>query len=79
MAVTAFGVTTAVSYMLSGLVDWRIAILLVADGIGGALLAQRLSGSKSMLTRVFASIVPIVGVHVVVRVSRGRLWLIGRR
>ncbi|WP_054208407.1 TSUP family transporter [Bosea vaviloviae] len=68
MAVTAFGVTTAVSYALSGPVDWRIAILFVAGGIGGTLLAQRLSGSKSMLSRVFASIVAIVGVYVVVRV-----------
>ncbi|MFA6964993.1 sulfite exporter TauE/SafE family protein [Bosea sp. (in: a-proteobacteria)] len=71
VAVTAFGVTTAVSYALSGLVDWRIAILFVAGGvaggIGGTLLAQRLSGHKSMLSRVFASIVAIVGVYVVIR------------
>lgn len=71
VAVTAFGVTTAVSYALSGLVDWRIAILFVAGGvaggIGGTLLAQRLSGHKSMLSRVFASIVAIVGIYVVIR------------
>lgn len=71
VAVTAFGVTTAVSYALSGLVDWRIATLFVtggvAGGIGGTLLAQRLSGHKSMLSRVFASIVAIVGVYVVIR------------
>ncbi|CAN5147420.1 sulfite exporter TauE/SafE family protein [soil metagenome] len=71
VAVTAFGVTTAVSYALSGLVDWRIAILFVtggvAGGIGGTLLAQRLAGHKSMLSRVFASIVAIVGVYVVIR------------
>lgn len=71
VAVTAFGVTTAVSYALSGLVDWRIAILFVAGGvaggIGGTLLAQRLSAHKSMLARVFASIVAVVGVYVVLR------------
>jgi hypothetical protein len=71
VAVTAFGVTTAVSYALSGLVDWRIAILFVAGGvaggIGGTLLAQRLAGHKSMLSRIFASIVAVVGVYVVIR------------
>lgn len=73
VAVTAFGVTTAVSYALSGLVDWRIAILFVtggvAGGIGGTLLAQRLSGHKSLLSRVFAAIVAVVGVYVVARGS----------
>ncbi len=71
VAVTAFGVTTAISYALSGLVDWRIALLFVtggvAGGIGGTWLAQRLSGHKSLLSRVFASIVAIVGVYVVAR------------
>lgn len=71
VAVTAFGITTAASYTLSGLVDWRIAVLFVAGGvaggIGGTLLARRLSGHKSTLSRVFASIVAIVGVYVVVR------------
>jgi uncharacterized membrane protein YfcA len=71
VAVTAFGITTAASYALSGLVDWRIATLFVAGGvaggIGGTMLAQRLSGHKTMLTRVFAGIVAAVGLYVVAR------------
>lgn len=69
VAVTAFGITTAVSYALSGLVDWHIALLFVAGGvgggIGGTLLAQRLSTRKAALTRVFAGIVALVGLYVV--------------
>jgi uncharacterized membrane protein YfcA len=71
VAVTAFGITTAASYALSGLVDWRIATLFVAGGvaggIGGTLLAQKLSSHKTILTRVFAAIVAIVGLYVVWR------------
>ena len=71
VAVTAFGVTTAASYAMSGLVDWRIAVLFVAGGVGGGiagtLLAQRLSRHKTVLSRVFAGIVAAVGVYVVAR------------
>lgn len=71
VAVTAFGITTAVSYALSGLVDWRIAALFVAGGIaggiGGTLLAHRLAAGKTLLTRVFAGIVALVGFYVVWR------------
>lgn len=71
VAVTAFGITTAASYALSGLVDWHIAMLFVAGGvaggIGGTLLAHRLAASRTLLTRVFAGIVAVVGLYVVWR------------
>jgi uncharacterized membrane protein YfcA len=71
VAVTAFGITTALSYALSGLVDWRIASLFVAGGVAGGvsgtMLAQRLSRHKATLTRVFAGIVAVVGIYVVAR------------
>lgn len=71
VAVAAFGVTTAVSYALSGLVDWHVAALFigggVAGGIAGTWLAQRLSTRKAMLTRVFAGVVALVGAYVVWR------------
>lgn len=71
VAVTAFGATTATSYALSGLVDWRIAALFVAGGVvggvAGTVLAKRLATQKSLLTRVFATIVAVVGLYVVVR------------
>ena len=37
--VTTFGLATATSYTSSGLVDWRLAALVVAGGIAGTLMA----------------------------------------
>jgi uncharacterized membrane protein YfcA len=58
VAVTAFGATTAASYALAGLVDWRVAALFVAGGVlgslGGAAAARRLAGRRSLLARLFA-------------------------
>lgn len=70
-AVTTFGLTTAASYALSGLVDWPLAGLFVLGGaLGGLLgiaLAHRLSAQKHALTRIFSGIVIAVGCYVVVR------------
>ena len=70
-AVTAFGLTTAVSYAFSGLVDWPLAGLFILGGalggIAGIRLARRLSSHKHALTRIFSGIVTAVGVYVVVR------------
>ena len=58
LSVGAFGLTTAISYAVAGLVDWRIAGFFilggVAGGIAGTWLAGRLAGKRAMLTRVFA-------------------------
>jgi uncharacterized protein len=68
VAVTAFGVTTAVSYAASGLVDWRLAILFILGGAaGGALgiaLCARLTPHRWALTLVFSAVVIVVGVYV---------------
>ncbi|MFN3362367.1 MAG: hypothetical protein ACK40W_00270 [Allorhizobium sp.] len=66
VAVTALGMT-AIFYGLLGLVNWRIATLLVAGGIDGTMLAQRLSSHKATLTCVFAGIVATVGIYLVPR------------
>ncbi len=71
VAVTAFGMTTAVSYAVSGLVDWPLAGLFIVGGalggIVGLQLARALSSRKHALTRVFSAVVISVGVYVVVR------------
>jgi uncharacterized membrane protein YfcA len=68
VSVTAFGMTTAGSYALSGLVDWGLAGLFVIGGaLGGALgiaLGQRLSRHKRLLALVFATLVVSVGTYV---------------
>jgi uncharacterized protein len=71
VAVTAFGVTTAVSYALSGLIDWRLVVCFIGGGIIGGLFGARiachLATQKTMLSRVFAAIVALVGCYVVTR------------
>ena len=63
VAVTAFGLTTALNYALSGLVDWPLAGVFIAGGIaggfGGTMLARRLSGTGSLAT-VFAILIFLV-------------------
>jgi uncharacterized protein len=69
VAVTVFGVTTAVSYALSGLVDWRLAVLFVIGGAGGGVLGiwlgARLAARKRALSLVFSAVVIAVGLYVV--------------
>lgn len=68
-AVTAFGLTTATSYALSGLVDWRIALLVIAGGVAGILLGThtnaQLAGHKRVLAGVFAGVVIATGLYIV--------------
>jgi uncharacterized membrane protein YfcA len=71
VSVTAFGLTTAANYALSGLIDWRLVALFVGGGIVGGLfgasLATRLAARKRALSMVFAAIIAVVGVYVVIR------------
>ncbi len=76
VSVAAFGATTAVSYTISHLVDWPVALLFILGGAGGGLLGAKLAGTlavrKRALTLVFSSVVALVGVYVV---SKGLLNL----
>lgn len=71
VSVTGFGMTTASSYAVSGLVDWRVAALFVSGGILGGLagttLGRRLARQKRTLGFIFAGVVIVVGVYVVAR------------
>jgi uncharacterized membrane protein YfcA len=68
VSVTALGLTTAVSYAFSGLVDWWLAALFVAGGALGGVVGiragQRLASYKQALSAVFAGIVIAVGLYV---------------
>lgn len=71
VAVTAFGLTTAISYAVSGLVDWRIVAVFIGAGALGGFAGTRaavlLGARKAALSRVFAAIVICVGVYVMAR------------
>lgn len=68
LSVGAFGLTTAVSYANSGLIDWMIAAEFIGGGIvggvAGMLLARRLSGFSGTLNRLFAALIFVVAAYV---------------
>jgi len=70
VAVTAFGLTTAVSYARSGDIDWPLAAIFigggVVGGIAGAGLSRRLA-SRGVLERVFAVMLVVVAAYVLYR------------
>jgi hypothetical protein len=71
VAVTAFGLTTAANYALSGFVDWPLAALFIAGGVLGGLLGARsansLAGRKGALNTVFAALIFAVAIYMLVR------------
>lgn len=71
VAVTAFGLTTAANYALSGLVNWRLAALFILGGVIGGLFGTRwakmLAGRKGALNSVFAALIFAVAVYMLVR------------
>lgn len=75
VAVTAFGLTAAGSYAVSGLIDWRLAAIVIAGGVAGAFagasLNARLSRSKRLLTLIFASGVIAAGLGIAGRAFLG--------
>ena len=67
VAVSAFGLTTSVNYARSGLIDWPLAAVFIAGGVGGgiigAMVAKRLSGKKGLLNTVFAGLIFVVAAY----------------
>ncbi|NOZ31990.1 MAG: sulfite exporter TauE/SafE family protein [Alphaproteobacteria bacterium] len=65
VSVSAFGMATAGSYAVSGLVDWRLAAFFVAGGavggIFGALAGRWLGGKRNILRFLFAGLVVGIG------------------
>lgn len=70
VAVTAFGLATALNYAFSGLVNWPLAGVFVLGGAAGGLLgatvAKRLSGAGK-LTTTFAVLIFLVAAYMLWR------------
>ncbi|HEX6959568.1 MAG TPA: sulfite exporter TauE/SafE family protein [Ferrovibrio sp.] len=70
-AVGSFGLTTAISYALSGLIDWPVAAWFIVGGILGGLIGTRMaiwaSGHKGLLNRIFAGLIFAVAAYIVYR------------
>ncbi len=71
VAVSAFGLTTALNYAVSDLIDWSVAMSFIAGGIGGSLLgaaaSRRLAAEKGTLNAMFAALVLIVALYMLAR------------
>ncbi len=69
VAVSAFGLTTAINYAVSGLVDWQLAGLFVLGGVAGGLLgawiSKYLSKRGNALHHIFAVVVVVIGLWIV--------------
>jgi uncharacterized membrane protein YfcA len=81
VAVTAFGLTTAVSYALSGLVDWPLAAVFIGGGFVGGLIGARVAGvmakRKGLLNTAFAGLIVVVAVYMAVQTGTAMLPGVG--
>jgi uncharacterized membrane protein YfcA len=70
-AVGVFGLTTALNYAASGLVDWPVAGEFIGGGIMGGYVGMRtachLGAQRSTLTRMFAALVFMVAFYIIWR------------
>ncbi len=71
LAVGSFGLTTAVNYAVSGLINWPVAAEYIAGGVVGGLLGMRLCAHlaprKAALNQVFAALVFVVAGYMLYR------------
>jgi len=71
LSVGAFGAATAANYAVSGLVDWRVAILFMVGGVGGGSvgmkLAMRLANNRAALVQIFAAVLFTVAGYMLYR------------
>ena len=79
VAVTAFGLTTAMSYASSGLVLWGLALVFIGGGAVGGLfgsrLAVRLADRKGALDTVLAGLIVVVALYMLYRTAGALGWL----
>ncbi|NNU14802.1 sulfite exporter TauE/SafE family protein [Parvularcula sp. ZS-1/3] len=70
VSVAAFGATTSASYAVSGLVDARLVVLMLAGGAMGGLLGMKLSaaleGRQQLGRRLFAGMILLVAAFIAV-------------
>ena len=71
LAVGSFGLTTAISYAWSGLIDWPVAAEYIVGGVVGGFVGMRLAchlaGHKATLNRIFAALVFAVALYMLYR------------
>ncbi|PYD75437.1 sulfite exporter TauE/SafE family protein [Novacetimonas pomaceti] len=75
VAVAAFGLSTAISYMISGYIDWGLAALFIIGGTVGSYagmrVSRRMAGSSGALTIFFAGVIFCVATYMIWRSETG--------
>ncbi|WP_144554471.1 sulfite exporter TauE/SafE family protein [Bacillus sp. X1(2014)] len=70
VSVGTFGLTTAVSYSFSGLINWWVMLAFVGGGVGGGMvgarLAARLSKQRRTLQYIFSGVVMFVAIYMLI-------------
>ncbi|MDG4850009.1 sulfite exporter TauE/SafE family protein [Peribacillus frigoritolerans] len=70
-SVGTFGLTTALNYSLSGMVNWFVVLALVCGGliggIFGAKVAKCLSKQRQALNNIFSAVVRIVAIYMIIK------------
>lgn len=71
LSVGTFGLTTAVNYAVSDLIDWTIAALFIAGGLVGGFFGMRaamhLAKQRRVLTSTFAGVIIAVAIYMLAR------------
>ena len=71
LSVATFGLTTAVNYAVSDLIDWPIAALFIAGGLVGGFFGTRaamhLAKQRRMLSSTFAGVIIAVAIYMLAR------------
>ena len=79
VAVSAFGLTTALSYASSGLVAWALAGVFIGGGAIGSLFGTRLAGRladrKGALNLVLAGLIVVVALFMLHRTAGELGWI----
>lgn len=78
VAVTTFGLTTALSYAASGLVHWPLAAVFIGGGAVGSLfgarMATRLADRRGALDLALAGLIVVVALYMLFRTARSLGW-----
>ncbi|GLV12996.1 anion permease [Alicyclobacillus hesperidum] len=79
VSVGSFGLTTAVSYAISGLVAWKVFLLYVVGGViggfGGSWVSTKLGHQKRILQTVFGVVLILVALYMLYDNLSSMHWL----
>lgn len=71
LSVGSFGITTALNYAWSGLVDWKLSSLFVAGGVAGGVVGMKAAvhaaRQRGTLTRIFTFVILAVALYMLFR------------